>query len=358
MSIFEVNSAPLNTSAQMLQKASNVLGSCKIGVANGNKRLVKAGGFGLGNYRKRLGAAENTLRDLSNDLAQLSKALYAVEQLSRQSDLAVYHQLNGTMNLQDTAQRLAEKVFEPFLGDAIFGLNAFISGVGAFIQNAAPAPIGTGNDPDEPIVLVLNDTGINSSEPTEIPIITSDQPTVTSGNTENAPAGSGNIKPYTHNDRSYAVVQCYSNEYLQKQRKNNNCTTTSEAIANSMKYDRRIDQSEMDGDSNSWATWSRSNVLSETKYFTAEERMQKAYELIRSGEPVIFTVIKPNNPDNGHTVVIIGVREGADFNNLQPSDFLVADPITGGLRTLDVTMRNNGYVIPGNIGCWSLKTAK
>lgn len=168
MSIFEVNSAPLNTSAQILQKASNVLGSCKIGVSNGNKRLVKAGGFGLGNYRKRLGAAENTLRDLQNDLAQLSKALYAVEQLSRQSDLAVYHQLNGTMNMQDVAQRLAEKAIAPILDDAISGLNTVVAGVGAFMHGTATNRSGENNNPDEPIVLVLNNTG-NSDGP--IPIV-------------------------------------------------------------------------------------------------------------------------------------------------------------------------------------------
>lgn len=49
----------------------------------------------LAAYKTNLGAAQNTRKDLSNDLAQLSKAINVVEQLSCQCDLTGYHQING-----------------------------------------------------------------------------------------------------------------------------------------------------------------------------------------------------------------------------------------------------------------------
>ena len=67
--------------------------------------------------------------------------------------------------------------------------------------------------------------------------------------------------------------------------------------------------------------------------------LQKAYKEIDNGRPTVFYVSgeyatttgkeKPDRISGQHFVLIIGYRTGADYNNLKPSDFYIADP-TGG----------------------------
>lgn len=180
MSIMQVNSENLNTDAQMLQKASNVLESYGRCVTSEKKRLNKGSGLFLGNYKKRLGAAGDTLRDLSDDLEQLSKVLYAVGDISYQTDLKVHHQLNGTMN-EYTGQRLINEAIAPVIDAITEGVDKVVDMLGRFIQST---PDGQESEQhkqeatviqEEPAkVVILNDSGQWDKDGTrveEIPVV-------------------------------------------------------------------------------------------------------------------------------------------------------------------------------------------
>lgn len=59
--------------------------------------------------------------------------------------------------------------------------------------------------------------------------------------------------------------------------------------------------------------------------------LQEAYDQIQVGKPsLIFGTI----PAGTHAVTVVGIRSGADRNNLTESDFLVADPDKGVIKSL------------------------
>lgn len=82
--------------------------------------------------------------------------------------------------------------------------------------------------------------------------------------------------------------------------------------------------------------------------WTPEQIRSKAYEELKQGKPVVVRVQGSTKydkdgkliKDNGHSVVIVGLRNGADPNNLTDADFLIMDPDGGGIKALSERKAN------------------
>ena len=84
---------------------------------------------------------------------------------------------------------------------------------------------------------------------------------------------------------------------------------------------------------------------------------KKMYELLSGGTPVILNCVETYNNNIGHTVTVIGIRNGADPNNLTYADFLIVDPADGAVKTLQ-EMNNSRHVIIDDNSGWNLKIPK
>lgn len=152
---------------------------------------------------------------------------------------------------------------------------------------------------------------------------------------------------------NFHVLKNFKPEYVQKQKWDNNCTTTSEAMATSIKYDRQTSQFDMEWVSGQGASWRECNRVAGSEDWTAEQKLSKIYEFLCAGEPVIVSCDPTGSRTSPHTVTAIGIRDGADPSNLTYADFLVADPADGTVKTLQELLENNLTIDRNG---WSLKT--
>lgn len=89
--------------------------------------------------------------------------------------------------------------------------------------------------------------------------------------------------------------------------------------------------------------------LEETSGTSVEQKRQTIYNYLMKGIAV-GAYVNPNSSSGypGHMVAVVGIREGADPNNLQDSDFLVMDPATGKICALtgnDKNSKCNNYFL-------------
>ena len=169
---------------------------------------------------------------------------------------------------------------------------------------------------------------------------------------------SENLKRYAEDGKysDFHVVSNFSREYCQEQKWKNNCTTTAEAIAYSIKHQRWTSQFDMTWINGAGAKWDHS-IQIESGTWTETQKMSKMYELLSGGTPVILNCVETYNNNIGHTVTVIGIRDGADPNNLTYADFLIADPADGAVKTLQ-EMNNSRHVIIDDNSGWNLKIPK
>lgn len=167
---------------------------------------------------------------------------------------------------------------------------------------------------------------------------------------------SENLKHFENNTYSnFHVLKNFKPEYVQEQQWTNNCTTTSEAIATSIKYDRWTNQFDMEWVSGKGASWRECNRVDGSENWTAAQKLSQIYEFLRVGEPVIVSCDPTGSRTSPHTVTAIGIRNGADPSNLTYADFLVADPADGTVKTLQELLENNLTIDRNG---WSLKTIR
>ena len=93
-------------------------------------------------------------------------------------------------------------------------------------------------------------------------------------------------------------------------------------------------------------TYYHSDVTDNTNT-KVDERLRYFYDnYVVADIPVIVRLERVNNPkdgDNGHSVVLVGIRVDADIEKLTYDDFLVADPNGGTVHTLTESMENGKY---------------
>lgn len=150
----------------------------------------------------------------------------------------------------------------------------------------------------------------------------------------------------------YYVVPCFNQDIIRKQETTNfsnggksACNATVAYMLNKLAGNELPDGWEDSVDSkgnrifrgdgfvNNWDALNIENVPGSEKQ-TVENQMKIIYEQVTNGTPV-GAYCKISNIQANHMVVIVGVREGADPNNLQPSDFLVFDSNQGEICAFD-----------------------
>lgn len=156
------------------------------------------------------------------------------------------------------------------------------------------------------------------------------------------------INDYTYNQMDYS-------RYVEKG-KNVGCT----AVALATAYSIKNPESAITPDSKTirwiagtgvvWTTHCK--VLDETCNWGQKERFEKVYDfIVDDGTPVIIRLDKINST-SGHSVTVVGIKEGAKRSNLSATDLLVIDPADGSICSLaDSMKKNNGYKISQS---WSL----
>lgn len=152
----------------------------------------------------------------------------------------------------------------------------------------------------------------------------------------------GSSKDYTPGAYSdYNVIKGFDEQYVVKQSTNVNCTSTADAMAGSFVKGKYIDPNK------GWipgtgTTWPQTKEIPGSKSYTCAQQYAEIYNQVSNGNPVIIRV-RRSSVDEGHSMVAIGLKNGADPNNLTPADILVADPQNGKVRTLaEYESSNNG----------------
>ena len=168
-------------------------------------------------------------------------------------------------------------------------------------------------------------------------------------------------KVIEYNGTSYSTIENVKEEYFYNQNdykkfeksngSNVGCTATAEAIAYSIYHNEKVTPDQM-GWGSSGAEWNHSQKIENTQYMSETGRYSVIYENLSQGKPVLVRL-------PGHHVTAVGIREGANVNNLGPGDFLIINPYTGKLDTMaDYAARNNlGNRVLDTSG-WSLRVPK
>lgn len=144
-----------------------------------------------------------------------------------------------------------------------------------------------------------------------------------------------------------AIDKCYNqNDYprfLNRWGKNRGCTATAMCTAYSIFHNTYLSPNNVYW--NNGTNWEYAQVY--VKCVTQTAALENAYNAVHSGIPVIIGVAGGKAGNSDHVVTVVGVRQGADYNNLYLSDFLIADPYGGGLCSLSAY----GWIDTG----WSLR---
>ncbi len=154
----------------------------------------------------------------------------------------------------------------------------------------------------------------------------------------------GNLKTYSYGNQDFSVIKGLDQKYCYNQNDYNRfwsntyndnvgCTSTAEAIAYSIYHNEEVSPNEMGWGSNG-AKWNHSKTIEGTTNCSAEHTYKTIYENVKNGTPVMFRVKNAAKQNYGHHMTAVGIRDGADPNNLGPADILVVDPEKGKIETL------------------------
>ena len=78
---------------------------------------------------------------------------------------------------------------------------------------------------------------------------------------------------------------------------------------------------------------------------------KKAYDLLQEGKPSILHFVDSGNGGGTHWVTIVGLKNGADYNNLNASSFICIDPAGGNIKSVQAAF--NQQKTNGNSKQWS-----
>ncbi len=154
----------------------------------------------------------------------------------------------------------------------------------------------------------------------------------------------GKLKDYSYGNQNYFVLQGLEQKYCYNQNDydrfwsntyndNVGCTATAEAIAYSIFHNEEVSPNEMGWGSNG-AKWNHSKKIEGTTNCSAAETYKTIYDNVKNGTPVMFRVRNAEKRNYGHHLTAVGIRDGADPDNLGPTDILVVDPEKGKIESL------------------------
>lgn len=84
------------------------------------------------------------------------------------------------------------------------------------------------------------------------------------------------------------------------------------------------------------------NTEDDSCKWTPEQIRERTYQELIQGKPVVVRVQSPSSESGGHSVAVVGLKNGADPNHLTDADFLVMDPADGKIKTLSEMKKVNG----------------
>lgn len=119
------------------------------------------------------------------------------------------------------------------------------------------------------------------------------------------------------------------------------CTAVADCMAGSIKKGQKIEPTLNDWDRVYGANWTYTDALPGTKKISVNEQCKIIYEQIHKGNPVVIRVARNADDLDGHSITAIGLRAGANQENVSPSDILVMDPGDGKIKTADQIYNNN-----------------
>lgn len=147
-------------------------------------------------------------------------------------------------------------------------------------------------------------------------------------------SGTGSVatKFYAYGGKKYTVPANFDLRYVYKQTTNRNCTQWASNTAVSIARNTLYKNTGWNGG----CTWRDRNTGASLFYSgydktTAGVKLSKVVELVRAGQCV---VLRLGSDSPGHSVCVVGIREGAVANRIAYADILVADPADGKIRTL------------------------
>lgn len=176
-----------------------------------------------------------------------------------------------------------------------------------------------------------------------------------------------NLKPYQGNDKysGYNMVNSFDAKYLLAQRsydiynskgKNVGCMACGVAMMQYMKTGKYLDPKnpKVWDDKNKQTLHNYIQSVPNSSKRTVDDQLKILYSKVNEGNPVMICLSKSNNLKSTHNVVVVGIRQGADINNLKKSDFLVADPNGGVVRTIEEAETKCGKIMRNgdNYGMW------
>lgn len=163
-------------------------------------------------------------------------------------------------------------------------------------------------------------------------------------------APSSSLKALTSAGTTYYVPNGYSSSYLYDQcdyskfnwgGTNVGCSATAEAIGASIYYGKKITP---DSSSIIWTSAGAGWGLASVRYYNCSvtTKLKQAYDELMKGKPSIINTVSSSD----HWLTIVGVKKGANRNNLSTSDFLIANPWGGSLNNLTTYLNSTGRSIP------------
>ena len=196
----------------------------------------------------------------------------------------------------------------------------------------------------------------------------------TNGNLKNYQNNSDyNWSPYGGERADYSdfdVLNGFKHEYCMRQKYYEQnvlfvegaCTVTSDCIAASVVRGYKVEPTRDDWQMGSGAKQTYRDAIPNTKYLSIEAQCKEICNQISNGNPVVIRVALNASDSEGHSVTAIGLREGANPNNITPADILVADPGDGKIKTADQIYQGwyaNSTKLSMQDGmCWSLIVPK
>lgn len=127
----------------------------------------------------------------------------------------------------------------------------------------------------------------------------------------------------------YKVIKGFDPDFVLYQRNYHNgsiaCTASCDAMVKSiMTGEKTIPTKDYwKGDS---CTWPNTTKLKGSTEMTVSQQCETIYQYVTEGKPVVMRV-------TGHSVLAVGIRDGAQAGNITPADILVADPGDGKIKT-------------------------
>lgn len=156
------------------------------------------------------------------------------------------------------------------------------------------------------------------------------------------------INDYTYNQMNYS-------RYVEKG-KNVGCTAVALATAYSIKNPEKAitpNSKSIQWIAGTGVVWTtHCKVLYETRNLVQQKRFEKVYDYIMEDDTPVIIRLDKINSTSGHSVTVVGIKEGAKRSSLTAADLLVVDPAGGVVCSLaDSMKKNDGYKVSNT---WSL----